>query len=51
MDLQYAETLKRLQDCDYAEAISRLTQLQTNLEAAQLSFMRVSGLSLFNYLQ
>ncbi|MDR1661376.1 MAG: flagellar hook-associated protein FlgL [Azoarcus sp.] len=51
MDLQYANTLSRLQDCDYAEAVSRLTQLQTNLEAAQLSFMKVSGLSLFNYLQ
>jgi flagellar hook-associated protein 3 FlgL len=51
MDLQYADTLSRLQDCDLAEAYSRLTQLQTNLEAAQLSFMKVSGLSLFNYLQ
>ena len=50
MDGQYASTLSRLQDCDYAEAYSRLTQLQTNLEAAQLSFMKVSGLSLFNYL-
>ncbi|MDR1855187.1 MAG: flagellar hook-associated protein FlgL [Azoarcus sp.] len=50
MDTQYATTLSRLQDCDYAEAISRLTQLQTNLQAAQLSFMKVSGLSLFNYL-
>ncbi|MDR1463347.1 MAG: flagellar hook-associated protein FlgL [Azoarcus sp.] len=51
MDLQYAKTLSRLQDCDYAEVMSRLTQLQTNLEAAQLSFMKVSGLSLFNFLQ
>lgn len=51
MNLQYAETLQRLEDCDYAEAVSRLTQLKTNLEAAQLSFMRLSGLSLFNYLQ
>jgi len=51
MDTQYAETLSRLQDCDYAEAMSRLTLLQTSLEAAQLSFLRISGLSLFNYLQ
>lgn len=51
MDLQYASTLSRLQDSDAAEAMSRLTQLQTNLEAAQLSFIKVSGLSLFNYLQ
>ncbi|MCL2589483.1 MAG: flagellar hook-associated protein FlgL [Betaproteobacteria bacterium] len=51
MDTQYADTLGRLEDCDYAEAMSRLTLLQTSLQASQLSFMRVSGLSLFNYLQ
>ncbi|MCL1824899.1 MAG: flagellar hook-associated protein FlgL [Betaproteobacteria bacterium] len=51
MDIQYADTLNRLEGCDYAEAISRLTRLQTHLEASQLSFMRLSGLSLFNYLQ
>jgi len=51
MDIQYADTLNRLEGCDYAEAMSRLSLLQTSLEAAQLSFMRVSGLSLFNYLQ
>jgi len=48
-DLQYAQTLSRLQDVDYAEAVSRLTQQQTYLEAAQKSFLKVSGLSLFNY--
>jgi flagellar hook-associated protein 3 FlgL len=51
MDIQYGDTLSRLQDCDYAEAISRLTMLQTYLEASQLSFIRISGLSLFNYLK
>jgi flagellar hook-associated protein 3 FlgL len=51
MDLQYGSTLSRLQDCDYAEAISKLTQLQTGLEASQMSFMRLSGLSLFNFLR
>lgn len=50
LDLQYATTLSGLQDVDYAEAISRLTQQQTYLQAAQQSFMRVSSLSLFNYL-
>lgn len=50
LDLQYATTLSGLQDVDYAEAISRLTQQQTYLQAAQQSFLRVSGLSLFNYL-
>lgn len=49
-DVQYASTLSDLQDLDYAEAITRLTRQQTSLEAAQQSFMKVSGLSLFNYL-
>lgn len=49
LDLNYAQTLSRLRDVDYAEAISRLTQEQGYLEAAQKSFLRVTGLSLFNY--
>lgn len=49
LGLQYAQVLSRLQDVDYAEAISNLTQQQTYLEAAQKSYLRVSGLSLFNY--
>jgi flagellar hook-associated protein 3 FlgL len=48
--LQYSQTLSSLQDVDYAKAASELTQQQVNLEAAQKSFARVSGLSLFNYL-
>jgi flagellar hook-associated protein 3 FlgL len=51
LDLQYATTLSNLQDLDYNEAISRLTQQQTFLQAAQQSFLRITGLSLFNYLQ
>jgi len=47
--VQYAATLSRLQDVDYAAAISKLTQEQSYLEAAQQSFLRVAGLSLFNY--
>ncbi len=50
LDLQYANTLSRIQDVDYAEAVSRLTQQQTYLQAAQQSFMRITGLSLFNFL-
>lgn len=50
LDLQYAEAISRLEDVDYAEAISRLTQQQTYLQAAQQSFMRITGLSLFNFL-
>lgn len=48
--LQYDQTLSGLQDVDYAQAISQLTREQTTLEAAQRSFVRVSGLSLFDYL-
>jgi flagellar hook-associated protein 3 FlgL len=48
--LQYQQTLSDLQDLDYAKAISDLTRKQTDLEAAQQSFIRISQLSLFNYL-
>lgn len=50
LSVQYAQTLSRLQDVDYAQAISDLTLQQTNLQAAQQSFLRVSQLSLFNFL-
>ena len=49
-ELQYSEMLSRLQDVDYAKAASDLTQQQLNLEAAQKSFAKVAGLSLFSYL-
>ncbi len=49
LHLNYEETLSRLRDLDYADAISRLTQEQGYLEAAQKSFLKVTGLSLFNY--
>lgn len=48
--LQYAQTLSELQDLDYAKAISSLVQQQTTLQAAQQSFVKISGLSLFNFL-
>jgi flagellar hook-associated protein 3 FlgL len=49
-DLHYAEALSDLQDIDYAKAMSELAQQQVILEAAQKSFVTVSGLSLFNLL-
>lgn len=48
--LQYQQTLSNLQDIDYTKAISDLTRTQTGLEAAQQSFVKISQLSLFNYL-
>ena len=50
LNVQYTETLSRLQDVDYAEAVSNLTLQQTYLQASQQSFMRITNLSLFNYL-
>jgi len=50
LDLQYQEKISDLQDLDYTEAISRFKKQQTQLEAAQNSFVQISGLSLFNYI-
>ncbi|HCN90162.1 MAG TPA: flagellar hook-associated protein 3 [Oxalobacteraceae bacterium] len=49
-NVQYAQTLSQLQDLDYTKAITDLTQQQTILTAAQQSFAKIAGLSLFNYL-
>ena len=49
-DLQLQETLSEIQDLDYAEAISRLNLELTALQAAQQAYVKVQGLSLFNYL-
>ena len=48
--LQYSQSLSRLQDLDYAKAASEFTQQQVTLQAAQQTFVKVAGLSLFNYL-
>jgi len=50
LGVQYKQTLSQLQDVDLIKAISDLTQQKTSLEAAQKSFLAVSGLSLFNYM-
>lgn len=48
--IQYKSTLSDLQDLDYNKTISDFLQQQMNLQAAQSSFAKISGLSLFNYL-
>jgi len=48
--LQYEETRSSLEGLDYAEAVSRLNSQMIGLQAAQQSYVRVQGLSLFNYL-
>lgn len=49
--LQYAQVLSELQDLDYTEALTRLSQQEFVLEAAQQSFAKTSGLSLFDYIR
>lgn len=49
--LQFSSTLSELQDLDLARALSESSLKQVSLEAAQKSFLRVQGLSLFNFLQ
>jgi flagellar hook-associated protein 3 FlgL len=44
------DILSQLEDLDYAEALSNLTQQSFILEASQQSFVRVSGLTLFNFI-
>lgn len=50
LGLQFKQTLSELQDVDYNQAISDLVRQQTNLQAAQQTFSKVAGLSLFDYL-
>lgn len=50
LNIQYKQTLSDLQDLDYTQALSKFAQTQTTLEAAQRSFIKITGLSLFNFL-
>ncbi len=50
LDVQYRSTLSDLQDLDYAKAISEFAKQNMSLEAAQKSFVKISGLNLFSYL-
>jgi len=51
LGLQYKQQLSSLQDVDYAKAISDLTQQQTYLQATQQAFLKVQGLSLFDFMK
>jgi flagellar hook-associated protein 3 FlgL len=48
--LLHDQTLSRLQDLDYNVALSDFARQQLALEAAQKSFIQVSGLTLFDFL-
>ncbi len=49
-DLMLQENRSSLEDLDYAEAISRFERQMLALQASQQSFVKIQGLSLFNYL-
>ncbi len=48
--LQYDQTLSGLQDLDYAQATIDINKQSLGLQAAQQSFAKIQGLSLFNYI-
>ena len=45
------QTISDIGDLDYAEAATRLSQEMLVLQAAQQSFIKIQGLSLFNYMR
>ncbi len=51
LSLQLQEVLSEIEDLDFAEAVSNLSYQSFILEAAQQSFVRINGLSLFNVLR
>lgn len=50
LSIQFEQLLSQLQDVDFAKAASDLQRRQLYLEAAQQSYIKISGLSLFNYI-
>lgn len=48
--LSVKETLSNIRDLDYSQAISKLNQQMVGLQAAQQAYVKVNGLSLFNFL-
>ncbi|HWK74572.1 MAG TPA: flagellar hook-associated protein FlgL [Povalibacter sp.] len=51
LQLDLASSLSDLRDLDYAEALARMNQQLVGLQAAQMSYSKISQLSLFNYLR
>jgi flagellar hook-associated protein 3 FlgL len=48
--LQFQQAKSSVEDVDFAKAVSDLQQHLTGLQAAQQSYVKIQGLSLFNYL-
>jgi flagellar hook-associated protein 3 FlgL len=51
VSLRLEKQISELQDLDFAQAVSQLNIQSTALEAAQQSYIRIQGLSLFNFLR
>jgi flagellar hook-associated protein 3 FlgL len=51
VNLRLERQISELQDLDFAQAVSQLSIQSTALEAAQQSYIRIQGLSLFNFLR
>ena len=51
LDVQTQSTLSGIRDLDYAEATTRLNMQLTALQAAQQSYARIQGMSLFDFLR
>ena len=49
--LRLEKQVSEIQDLDFAEAVSRLNLQSTALQAAQQAYVKIQGLSLFNYLR
>ena len=50
LSLVYAKTRSNLEDLNIPKAASDLAMAQMALQASQLSFSKVQGMSLFNYI-
>ncbi len=50
-DIQLSASVSELKDVDYAEAISRLNQQLTGLQAAQAAYSKIGQMSLFDWLR
>lgn len=50
LDTQYSTEISSLTDLDYTQAISGFTQRQTQLQAAQQTFKKVTDNNLFSYM-
>ena len=50
LDVETQKVMSDLRDVDYAEAITRMNAQLVGLQAAQQSYTRIAGLTLFDYL-